>query len=378
MTARSRLRRDDRRTRAAREDGRRGGQPRAKPARRSGAPRARRRVQDWTRLSDAELLERPIAALGLRLEGTALEARIHRLEAELERAGLRFRPRVWLGSDWFSPDGVPGFSVPFYLAHPRLARLERHHMFEVEGGTQEACMRLLRHETAHALDNAYRLRRRKRWRESFGPVSRPYRDVYVPRPTSRRYVLNLDYWYAQSHPLEDFAETFAVWLQPGSRWRQRYAGWPALRKLETVDALVREVARQPPRVHSRARPDRVESLGITLREYYREKQAFYRHDQAPEYDDALLRVFSREPGSRRETPAALLMRSRGELRRTVSGVTGQHPYLVDQVLNELIVRSRALGLRLAHPERSSRVAAAALLTMLTTSFAAGGPSEYRR
>jgi hypothetical protein len=333
---------------------------------------------DWTRLSDERLLDRPIASLGLRLEGTALQARIDALHEELARAGLRFRPRVWLGSDWFSPDGVPGFSVPFYLAHPRLARLERRHMFEVEGGTRETCMRLLRHETAHALDNAYRLRRRKAWREAFGPASRPYRDSYLPRPTSRRFVLNLDYWYAQSHPLEDFAETFAVWLRPGSRWRRHYAGWPALRKLEVVDALVRDLADRPPAVRSQARPDRVDTLTMTLREYYREKQDFYRHDLTTEYDQALKDVFAAARHSRRETAGAFLHRSRSDLRRTVSGVTGQHPYLVDQVLNELILRCRSLGLRLAHPETASRMAAAALLTMLTMSFVAAGPSEYRR
>ena len=58
-------------------------------------------------------------------------------------------------------------------------------------------------------------------------------------------MLNLANWYAQSHPIEDFAETFAVWLRPGSRWRSRYADWPALRKLEYVDALMQEVDEQP-------------------------------------------------------------------------------------------------------------------------------------
>ncbi|MDX1648843.1 MAG: hypothetical protein R3263_03215, partial [Myxococcota bacterium] len=201
---------------------------------------------------------------------------------------------------------------------------------------------------------------------------------YVPKPGSRDFVINLDNWYAQSHPVEDFAETFAVWLQPGSRWRRRYAGWPALRKLEVVDRLAREVADRPPLVRSRARPDRVETLTMTLREYYREKQAFYQHDHTTEYDEALVRVFASDPSSRRETTAAFLSRARGELRRIVSGVTGQHPYLVDQVLNELVLRCRALGLRLAHPERPSRMAAAALLTTLTRSFVSAGRTEYRR
>ena len=117
---------------------------------------------------------------------------------------------------------------------------------------------------------------------------------------------------------------------------------------------------------------------MTLREYYREKQEFYRHDHTTEYDETLHRVFSADRSSRRETVAAFLLRARSELRHTVSNVTGQHPYLVDQVLNELVLRARALGLRLAHPERTSRVAAAALLTTFTMGFLSAGPSEYRR
>ena len=54
-------------------------------------------------------------------------------------------------------------------------------------------------------------------------------SAYTPDPNSRAYVQHLDYWYAQSHPFEDYAETFAVWLRPSSRWKRRYEGWPRSR-----------------------------------------------------------------------------------------------------------------------------------------------------
>jgi hypothetical protein len=333
----------------------------------------------WLRLPDEKLLDVRLRDLGLRIEGTALERRIERLQAELERAGLRFRPYVWLSTDWFTPDGLTGFAVPFFLAHPRLVRLERAHMLEVEGGPHDWCMRLLRHETAHALDNAYRLHRRKRWREVFGRFTEPYRMTYTPRPTSKRYVLNLDFWYSQSHPAEDWAETFSVWLRPRSQWRRQYAGWPALRKLEFVDALMDEIADTPPLVRSRQRPDSLPQLGITLRQYYRLKQAAYQHDTSPQYDQPLQRIFSADPGyARRETAAAFLARARRELRQRVSQVTGQHQYVVDQVINELILRCRKHRLRTTQPERDSLLGAAVLLTLLTTSFVRGSYSEYRR
>src|SRR6187401_3347924 len=179
--------------------------------------------------------------LDLRIEGTQLAEHIQQLYDELEYRGLNFRPHCWLSEEWFSPDGVPGIAIPFYLAHPRLARLERRMMHEVEGGNARWLARILRHETGHALDNAYRLRRRKRWRQVFGPSSRPYPDSYTARPGSRRYVQHLGDWYAQAHPCEDFAETFAVWLKPNSSWRREYAQWPAFKKIEFVDALLGEV-----------------------------------------------------------------------------------------------------------------------------------------
>jgi hypothetical protein len=214
-----------------------------------------------------------LSRLSLGIEGTPLARRLARLQRELERAGLRFRPSVWLSTGWFSPDGVPGFAVPFFLADARLTRIERRHMREAEGGSDDWCMRLMRHETAHALDTAYRLHRRKSWREHFGCASQPYRATYVPRPGSRRYVHNLDDHYAQSHPIEDFAETFAVWLRSRGRWRSEYAGWPALRKLEYVDALMGEIAGRPPQVRSRERPYSLPTVHLTLGEYYRRKRA---------------------------------------------------------------------------------------------------------
>jgi hypothetical protein len=232
----------------------------------------RPRVRWWESLPDDELLDVRLCDLELRIEGTDVEDRLQQLRAELERAGVRrFRPYAWLSTSWFTPHGCSGFAVPFFLAHQRLVRLERWQQGEAEGASQEGCMRLMRHEAAHAIDNAYRLHRRKDWREIFGPFSRPYRASYVPKPGSRHFVVNLDYWYAQSHPGEDWAETFAVWLRPGSRWRSRYRGWPALEKLRYVDDVMREVADRPPPVRTRERLDSLPELRHTLREYYRRK-----------------------------------------------------------------------------------------------------------
>ena len=168
-------------------------------------------------LSDEELLDLQMRQLDIRIEGSALEPRIAQLHEELAARGLTFRPHYWLSDEWFTPDGIPGVAIPFYLAHPRLAKLELAQMLEVEGGDPEWCMRILRHEAGHAIDNAFALRRKRQRREIFGSPSQEYPEFYAPKPYSKSFVLHLDAWYAQSHPDEDFAETFAVWLTPSSR-----------------------------------------------------------------------------------------------------------------------------------------------------------------
>src|SRR5438270_11810903 len=210
---------------------------------------------DWTALGDDQLLDVRMCDLALRIEGTDLEQRIAQINAELDARGLRFRPHYWLSDEWFTPDGVPGIAIPFYLAHPRLARLELAQMLEVEGADPESCLRILRHEAGHAIDNAYLLRRRPTRRRLFGTPATPYPEYYTPKPYSKSYVHHLDHWYAQSHPDEDFAETFAVWLDPQSLWATRYVGWPAQRKLEYMDRRMREVARRRPRVKSKREVD---------------------------------------------------------------------------------------------------------------------------
>jgi hypothetical protein len=223
-------------------------------------------------------------------------------------ARLSFRPHYWLSDDWFTPDGVPGIAIPFYLAHPRLAKLELAQMLEVEGGDAESCMRILRHEAGHAIDNAYRLQRRPTRRRLFGNPATEYPEYYTPKPYSKRFVLHLDHWYAQSHPDEDFAETFAVWLDPQSAWETRYAGWPAKRKIDYMNALMRELARRRPPVTSKRTVDPLPRLKKTLGEHYRKKREHYGLDHPDFYDSDLRKLFSDAPEFAKNQSAARFVR----------------------------------------------------------------------
>ncbi len=333
--------------------------------------RPRRRLA-WTRLSDEKLLSMRFCDLGLTLEGSRLERRVQRLYAELEARGIRFRPHVWLSDEWFSPDGVPGIAVPFYLAHPRLERLERHIMREAEGGNTRWFMRILRHEAGHALDNAYRLRRRKRWREVFGPASLQYPTRYRARPGSRRYVHHLGEWYAQSHPTEDFAETFAVWLTPRSGWRRNYADWPALEKLSAVDELLEEVRGRRAPVRNRARVEPLESNTRTLAQYYRRKLAGNRHYRRGLADELLKRLFSTERPRRGAIRASTLLRThRNSLIGSVSRQLDLERYSIQQIYRMLIERSDNLKLFVRGSRRDSVRNSRWMLERLATLYSQG-------
>lgn len=326
--------------------------------------------QDW---DDERLLGLRLRQLDLHIEGTDLGPRVAELEAELAGAGLAFRPHYWLADEWFTPDGVPGIAIPFYLAHPRLARLEQHQMLDVEGGTPEWCLRILRHEAGHAIDNAFRLRFRRARQKVFGRASLPYPEHYTFRPHSKRFVVHLGAGYAQSHPAEDFAETFAVWLTPGSDWQLRYRGWPALRKLEYVDALMRELSGRTPPVRNRREVDPLRRLSKTLREHYREKRARYVMHLGEFYDRDLSRLFAPPPDLRDRPPAAAFVtRVRKEVRRLVRRWTGVYQYTIDQVIDEMVRRCQALDLRLRQPEEASKHEFAILLTVHTMNYLHSG------
>jgi hypothetical protein len=314
-------------------------------ATRTTTTRRARKPLPWARLSDEKLLTLRFCDLKLSLERSPLARRVKRLYTELENRGIEFRPHVWLSEEWFSPDGVPGIAVPFYLAHPRLERLERRIMREAEGGNARGMMRILRHEAGHALDNAYRLRRRRVWRDVFGPASLPYPHRYRARPGSRRYVHHLGEWYAQSHPTEDFAETFAVWLKPNSNWRRMYAGWPAFHKLRLVDDLMTSVRGTAAPVRNRVRIEPIDANTRTLADHYRRKLARHRHYRRGLADELLRKIFSVErPTSRAPRACTFLRAVKPRALARIAREAGVELYTVQQIHRMVIERSETLKL----------------------------------
>src|ERR1700738_4151733 len=297
----------------------------------------------WVSLPDEELLKLRLKDLHVKVEATWLEDCLNTLHDELAERGIRVRPHAWISSEWFCAENTPGIAIPFYLAHPRLMQLEKKKIIDVEGDTWSECMRILRHEAGHVVQHSYQLQRRRRWRQLFGPSSQRYPRYYRPNPASRQFVQHLRLWYAQSHPDEDFAETFAVWLRPRSHWRTRYADWPALKKLEYVDELMDEIAGKRPALTHREKVDPLSTLTQTLGEYYKKKRALYLVDTPKTYDRDLRRLFSDDPKHyRSEAASSFIRRNRARVRELVAKWTGEYQLTFDAVFDDMIQRCREL------------------------------------
>ena len=326
-------------------------------------------LADWTSLNDQELLERRIAKLGLRLEGTAVEPLVRQLYDELSTHGLVFQPPCHIGDEWFVPVGIPAIFIPFFLVHDRLRALERTMMLEVEGGTRDWFMKLIRHEAAHAYSYAYRLPRKKKWQQTFGQTSREETpDSYRPRPFSRSYVENLDDWYAQSHPDEDFAETFAVWLTPGLDWRKRYAGWKALQKIEYVDELMKSLSGKPPLHLPEYRAADYEGLNLKLKTYYARKRKLYA-DTYPDFYDADLReLFTASAGPGRIKASSYLRLRRRRLMNSVCQWTNEKKFRVNKLLARLIDRCDQLDLHVLNDDPQEDFRVTSFITTLVMNY----------
>ena len=319
-----------------------------------------------TRLGD----DRPIRDLGLKIEGTELEPVIAEFQSELEDAGIcRVRPRLYLSTEWGVPFGTVAIAIPFYLARRDLAELHAERTGLVEGLGRRDLLRYLRHEMGHVVNYAYKLYEREDWVRLFGPITRPYREEYSPEPFSRRYVRHLPGWYAQKHPDEDWAETFAVWMTPGLDWRAEYGGWlEALAKLEYCDRVMRELCAVEPPVTADELDEDVSEISYTLDQFYHAWEA--EADLPPGLDGSLKTIFEDwgtpedfSTNAPRRPASDLIRRLARDLPADVYRWTGHFPERTRLLLRHLAERADALGQ--VYPEDREIPAIVALTTLVT-------------
>ena len=266
--------------------------------------------------------------------------------------------------------------IPFYLADKRLARIEEEQTGEIEDVRNT--LMYLRHEVGHAINYAYRLWECPGWTDVFGRFSKPYRDVFLPDPMSRDFVRHLVHSqygrnYAQKHPDEDFAETFAVWLTPGSGWRRKYRFWPAIQKLRFVDKLMKGLRGKT--VASRTGPlvSAVSDMTMLLAEHYGQRAERYRAAAQGYVDDKLRSVFPRVHAGHPQPAGQFVRAHRTSMVAGIGRWSGLVPDEVATILDKLADRADALDLRLS-PRKSAEklVELTALAASLAKDFAYTG------
>ena len=320
-----------------------------------------------------EMLSKPIQQLGLKLEGSPLERFVQQLYKELDAKGLtRFRPKCYLTDEWGCPNMEPVIGIPFYLADPQLQRLESE-MNDIEDSRQ--IMMYMRHEAGHAFNYAYELYKTKKWHDLFGPFRRPYRDSYKPVPFSRQFVRHMEGWYAQKHPDEDFAETFAVWLTPRSNWRKRYKGWGAIKKLLYMDRIGRKFGNADPVVANGYTDITVDEMDVTVGEFYRRALEQQLAPGELPLEPDLRDIFNVSKRRRKNVRPAvdLLRENRKVLIDKVNYWSGVQRPLVKKLVETIEARVSDLGLRAdIQCERESLIEVTVYVTALAMNYITRG------
>jgi hypothetical protein len=326
---------------------------------------------DEATFHEAKLGSTRLQDLGLTLRGSPLEPILHELEAELQRVGIqRLRPRFYLSTEWGVPFGTVAIAIPFYLARPDLTALHAKRAGYVEGFSHADILRYLRHEMGHVVNYAYRLYEQQDWVKHFGAITQPYEEDYRPEPFSRRYVRHLNGWYAQKHPDEDWAETFAVWMTPGLDWRAEYAHWPeALAKLIYCDTTLAALKDREPSVTAVDLDEDVQQLSYSLDQFYQGLSATPTL-LPPGLDGALRTIFQdfaahlAQQGNTPPEPAGTLIRRlEPELITNIYRWTGHFPERTHALLEHLAQRADHLQLILSTDRQ--REASLALTTFVT-------------
>lgn len=312
-----------------------------------------------------------IRDMGLQIEGTRLEPIIKEFQAEIEKLGVpQLRPRFYLSTEWGVAFGSISIALPFYLAKPELEQIQAEQVGHIEGVSKADILRYLRHEMGHVVNYGFRLYEQQEWVKLFGSITQPYIEEYNKQPFSRRFVRHLPGWYAQKHPDEDWAETFAVWMTPGQDWRKTYEKWAsALAKLQYCDRIMTDLRNREPLVKVEERDEDVGEIAYSVHEYY--SRLHLGEDELPPGLEGALTAIFEDLGSPETTPndvqrkpaSALFRRMERDLVANVFRWTGHFPERTRPLVRYLA--DRADELKQVYPANRESDAAIAITTLVT-------------
>ena len=318
------------------------------------------------------LLNTPLCLLDLQIKGSIAEECIQIVRKELKDKGLKFNFHYWISDDWFCADGIPGIALPFYLFNSKVAKLERETLGTLEGMTKIDCLKLIRHEVGHAIDNAFNLRNCREREALFGKSTQRYPKEYIRKPFSRNYVRHIRENYAQAHPDEDWAETFAVWLNPNSNWKKKYKDWKAIDKLNYLDSVMNTLKGRRAPIANKDTIDDISTIGITLRTYLNRKLKSKTKYNSPLFGRNISGIFRAGTGRNAHT---YLTKHEKELCITVAKSTDQYHYIVKDVLKELKTECKNKNLMLKMTNSQTRDALVHLLNKSTLNYLKQGKNK---
>jgi hypothetical protein len=321
---------------------------------------------------EGRLLSTPIRDLGLKIAGTPLEPILKEFRKELESVGIKkLKPHFYLSTEWGVPFNTISLAIPFYLARPDLIEVHAERVGHVEGVGRPEILRYLRHEMGHVVNYAYKLYEHDEWIKQFGSITQPYVEEYRPQPFSRRYVRHLPGWYAQKHPDEDWAETFAVWMTPGKDWRATYANWAtALAKVQYCDRTMKLLNEREPDVTATEADEDVSTLVESVEDFYKADDSDT-EAPPPGLDGALLGIFEdygemadKTTTAPRQPAADLMRRIERQVMDNVYRWTGHFPERTRRLVRHLAERAKQL--RQVYPEDRETEATIAVTTLVAS------------
>ena len=332
----------------------------------------------WEILSLNDLQELRFCDLELSIENSRISPLLDILYEELKAKKLNFRPHVWIAEDWFAMDGVPGIAIPFYVLNKKLSQLCKKMNLEDEGFNKIECLKLLRHEAGHAIDNAFKLRILRKRQQIFGLTSTEYPESYAPTHESVNYVSHLNPWYAQAHPDEDWAETFAIWLTPDSDWKTIYKGTPALKKLEVMDEIMKSIQNKPPLITKDSKPGDITHSRRKIKTFLHEKI-----DELTLTTELYLAplsqfIFSSHKKYRSKKRADKFLKNhRAMIVKKVSFWTGHGGFTINSIIEKFILTCSKNNLHLKKSESETKLEIVAMLTTETHNSTIFGPNKIR-
>lgn len=316
-------------------------------------------------LSEAAILNMKIKDLPIDENKIPFPEALKKLRLRLKSRGINWTPHIWPSEEWFSPDGITGFAFPFTLLDSKLSRLEKKYVGFIEGDKEKEFFKLACHETGHAIDNAFHLRRNRKRQNLFGKSSLPYPSSYIPKPHSKCFVKHLPDNYAQAHPEEDWAETFAVWLGDKNAWKRKYFNSSALQKLLLVDEMMKAIRFKSPRVLKNSTPLHFKDDERTLKEYFDWRRESLGLNRRNFFNKKVDTIFKSSQG---ECAYVFIKENEHELCQRITNKTGVTKHIAKNITKELGNECKNRDFRLKYSKRRSQKLVMDVLTKHTQEF----------